>query len=116
MGREYVSLILAILVVVGLYSASSFLAYTPLALWTATLSIFIGGFLIAFGFWGADYAMSMALGEIDQKGQRGGEKGKVYVPFLKNYTPTEWWNLNWLIVLLGVALACSGFLVLGILF
>ncbi len=112
--REYFISVFFIFVVVVFYGISSYLAYTPLAMWTAALSMFMGGFLLAFGFWGADYAMSTALGELDQKKQNGGVTGKVYVPFVRNYTPTEWWNLNWFIITIGVVLACSGFLILGI--
>lgn len=114
MKREYGTLVLAVVLVLLLYAVSSFFAWSPLAVWTALLSILSGGFLMAFGFWGADYAMSVALGELDQSKQPNGKIGKVYVPFLRNYTPTEWWNLNWLIVTLGVILACSGFLIVGI--
>ena len=70
----------------------------------------LGGFLVAFGFWGADYAFSVAIGELDQSKQKGkvkGEHGKVFVPFMGNYTPVEWWNLNWFIVTIGVF--CIGF-------
>lgn len=80
----------------------------------------LGGFLVAFGFWGADYAFSVAIGELDQSRQNGkvkGESGKVHVPFDRNYTPVEWWNLNWFIVTLGVFClgigACFVGLVLG---
>ena len=69
-----------------------------------------GGFLVAFGFWGADYAFSVKIGELDQSKQYGkvkGEAGKVYVPFVRNYSPVEWWNLNWFIVTVGVV--CVGF-------
>jgi hypothetical protein len=70
----------------------------------------LGGFMVAFGFWGADYAFSVALGDLDQSRQGGkvkGERGKVYVPFMRNYTPTEWWNLNWFVITVG--LFCFGF-------
>jgi len=70
----------------------------------------LGGFLVAFSFWGSDYAFSVGIGELDQSQQNGkfrGESGKVYVPFMRNYTPVEWWNLNWLIITIGVF--CFGF-------
>ena len=75
-----------------------------------TMLLLVGGFLLAFGFWGADYAFSVALGELDQSRQGGkvnGERGKVYVPFMRNYSPTEWWNLNWFVITVG--LFCFGF-------
>jgi hypothetical protein len=65
----------------------------------------LGGFLVAFGFWGADFAFSQALGELDQSketGQVNGELGKINVPFIHNYTPMEWWNINWLVITIGV--------------
>jgi hypothetical protein len=76
----------------------------------------VGGFLVAFGFWGADYAFSVAIGELDQSGQNGkvkGEKGKVYVPFMANYTPVEWWNLNWFLITIGVFCVLFGAYFLG---
>ena len=78
----------------------------------------IGGFLVAFGFWGADYAFSVGIGELDQSKQTGkvrGEKGKVYVPFIRNYTPVEWWNLNWFIVFIGVISLGFGAYFIGLL-
>jgi hypothetical protein len=72
--------------------------------------LIVGGFLVSFGFWGADYAFSVRLGELDQSKQDGrvkGEQGKVYVPFARNYSPVEWWNINWFIVAMGVV--CIGF-------
>jgi len=65
----------------------------------------LGGFLVAFGFWGADFAFSQALGELNQSKEIGevrGERGKVNVPFIHNYTPMEWWNINWLVITIGV--------------
>jgi hypothetical protein len=70
----------------------------------------LGGFLVAFGFWGADFAFSQALGELNQSKEIGevrGERGKVNVPFIHNYTPMEWWNINWLVISIGVL--CFGF-------
>lgn len=76
----------------------------------------VGAFLVAFGFWGADYAFSTAIGEIDQSAQSGkfkGERGKVYVPFMANYTPVEWWNLNWFLITIGVFCLLFGAYFLG---
>jgi hypothetical protein len=75
-----------------------------------------GAFLVAFGFWGADYAFSTAIGELDQSAQAGkvkGERGKVYVPFMANYTPVEWWNLNWFLITIGVFCVLFGAYFLG---
>ena len=80
--------------------------------------LLLGGFFVAFGFWGADYAFSVRLGELDQSKQVGkvkGEVGKVYVPFMGNYTPVEWWNLNWFLVTIGVFCLASGAYFIGIL-
>jgi hypothetical protein len=80
--------------------------------------LLVGGFLLAFGFWGADYAFSVGIGELDQSNQDGkvkGEAGKVYVPFLGNYTPVEWWNLNWFFVAVGAFCLAFGAYVLGLL-
>ncbi len=77
----------------------------------------LGAFLVPFGFWGADYAFSTAIGELDQSGQTGkvkkGERGKVYVPFMANYTPVEWWNLNWFLITIGVFCIIFGAFFLG---
>ncbi len=78
----------------------------------------IGGFLIAFGFWGSDYAFSVAIGELDQSKQEGkvrGQRGKVHVPFMRNYTPTEWWNLNWFLTTVGVFCLVFGAYFVGLL-
>ena len=60
---------------------------------------------MSFGFWGADYAFSVGTGETDQSKQDGtvkGKRGKVYVPFIRNFSPTEWWNLNWLFTTISI--------------
>jgi hypothetical protein len=85
----------------------------------ALFSSFLGAFLIPFGFWGADFAFDAA--------RRGEEY--VYVPFLarakekgtganpdgrgRNYTPLEWWNLNWFVITIGVAFISLGVFVIG---
>lgn len=78
----------------------------------------IGGFLVAFGFWGSDYAFSVAIGELDQSKQDGkvkGQAGKVHVPFMRNYSPTEWWNLNWFMTSIGVFCLAFGAYFIGLL-
>ena len=112
---EYVLSVGLVLLVVGLYAlAISSLNYF-FSFIVAMFSSLLGALLIPFGFWGADFAFDAV---------RRGES-HVYVPFLgrkheegtrrkpdirgRNYTPLEWWNLNWLVVSLGV-----GFLVLGL--
>jgi hypothetical protein len=83
-----------------------------------TVLLPVGGFLLAFGFWGADYAFSVKIGELNQSRQDGkikGESGKVYVPFMGNYTPVEWWNLNWFFVTVGALCMAFGALLVGFL-
>jgi len=80
--------------------------------------LFVGGFLITFGFWGADYAFSVKIGELDQSQQAGrvrGERGKVYVPFVGNFTPAEWWNINWFLVAIGAFCLTFGAYFVGLL-
>ena len=92
------------LVALGILSTSLFGTIQMTALFGVGL-LGLGAFLVAFGFWGADYAFSTAIGELDQSAQSGkvkGERGKVYVPFMANYTPVEWWNLNWFLITVGV--------------
>jgi hypothetical protein len=92
---------------------------TQLQLLLSVLSIVIGSALVMLGFWGADFAFAMVAGQLHQekiKGKFKGKKKKVYVPFMKNYTPLEWWNLNWFITFVGVILVALGSLVLGIVF
>ncbi|MDH2900883.1 MAG: hypothetical protein PXY39_07905 [archaeon] len=97
--------------------AATFIIHTiQLTALTGVGLLGLGAFLVPFGFWGADYAFSTAIGELDQGAQSGkvkGERGKVYVPFMANYTPVEWWNLNWFIVTLGVFSVLFGAYFLG---
>ena len=83
----------------------------------SVMSIVIGSALVILGFWGSDFAFAEVSGQLHQeriKGKFTGRKNKVYVPFMKNYTPLEWWNLNWFITAAGVILVAMGCLVLGI--
>jgi hypothetical protein len=109
----YVTAVALLLAIVG----STFLAHTiELTATTGIGLLGLGTFLVAFGFWGADYAFSTAIGELDQSAQSGkvkGERGKVYVPFMANYTPVEWWNLNWFLITIGVFSAIFGAYFLG---
>jgi hypothetical protein len=117
---EYVLTILLVAFVIGVYVvtwdvASDFLFQFVVALFSSLL----GAFLIPFGFWGADFAF-------DAERRR---EPHVYVPFLgrqsevstnaapdargRNYTPLEWWNLNWFVITIGVALLMLGIFVMG---
>lgn len=117
---EYVLTILLVAFVIGVYIvtwdvASDYLFQFVVALFSSLL----GAFLIPFGFWGADFAF-------DAERRR---EEHVYVPFLgrqsesstkaapdargRNYTPLEWWNLNWFVITIGVALLMLGLFVMG---
>lgn len=117
---EYVLCLLLVAFVLGVYvvtwdSFSNFLFQFVVALFSSLL----GAFLIPFGFWGADFAF-------DAERRR---EEHVYVPFLarareestkanpdgrgRNYTPLEWWNLNWFLITIGVALLLLGIFVIG---
>jgi hypothetical protein len=87
-----------------------------LALIIALFSGMVGCILIPFGFWGADFAFGVIVGHIDQSMEKGkikGIKNRVYVPFLRNYTPLEWWNINWFITIVGTVLSILAAFVFG---
>jgi hypothetical protein len=105
---EYMLCVLGLVVVIVTYAFAFYHANTPLAIMIGLFSSALGAFMVPFGFWGADFAFGVAIGHIKQT-----KDGKVYVPFLRNYTPLEWWNLNWFIVTLGVAFLCLGTFFVG---
>lgn len=107
-GKEYTLCILGVVVVVVTYAFAFYNANAPFAIMIGLFSSILGAFMVAFGFWGADFAFGVAIGHIKQT-----MDSKVYVPFLRNYTPLERWNLNWFIVALGVALLSLGTFVVG---
>jgi len=117
MHKEFVlAYITAAALVLGTIAASLLIHTVQVTAICGVALLALGPFLIAFGFWGADYAFSTAIGELDQSAQTGrvkGEKGKVYVPFMANYTPVEWWNLNWFLITIGVFCAIFGAYFLG---
>jgi hypothetical protein len=117
MHKEFVlAYITATALFLGTVAATFLIHTTQLTALTGVGLLATGAFLVAFGFWGADYAFSIALGELDQSAQSGkikGERGKVYVPFMANYTPTEWWNLNWFLITIGVFCAIFGAYFIG---
>lgn len=117
--KEFDYCFIAAVVIVLLYSVFAFTLNVMLQILLSVMSIIIGSFLVVLGLWGADFAFTKACGQLHQEKMRGefkGKKGNVYVPFMKNYTPLEWWNLNWFITLLGTFLLSMGMLVLGIVF
>jgi hypothetical protein len=115
--REYYYSFVGIIAVFVVYLLPSFVNTLILHLLISTFSILLGGIMVVLGFWGSDFAFAMALKELDQSKEKGevrGKKNKVCVPFMKNYTPLEWWNINWFITLMGVLLVALGSVLLGI--
>lgn len=116
---EYVLALCVVILVLALYAIAIATLNYFFSLLIGLFSSLLGAFLVPFGFWGADFAFDAV---------RRGEK-YVYVPFLgrrseegtdakpdahgRNYTPLEWWNLNWLVVSLGVGLLMLGLFVVG---
>jgi len=102
-GHEY----LLALVVLGIVIATYAIAFHEMngffSLLVGIFSSLLGAFMIPFGFWGADFAFGVVIGHVKQTND-----SRVHVPFLRNYTPLEWWNINWFIVSVGV-----GFLAIG---
>jgi ABC-type antimicrobial peptide transport system permease subunit len=117
--REFNYCMLSTIIIVLVYIIFSFTLNVQLQFLLSVLSIVMGSALVVLGFWGADFAFAMIAGQLHQeniKGKVRGQKNKIYVPFMKNYTPLEWWNLNWFITFVGVLLVALGSLVLGIVF
>ena len=116
-NKEYNYCFIGMLVVLLVYVFSSFIDSVRFQIYLSMFSIVLGSGMVFLGFWGSDFAFAMALGHLDQSKEKGkvkGKKKKVYVPFMRNYTPLEWWNLNWFITFVGVLLIAIGTLVLGI--
>lgn len=115
--KEFNYCMISVMFIILLYAIFAFTLNIMLQILLSTLSIIIGSALVVFGFWGADFAFAVVSGQLHQekiKGKFKGKKGDVYVPFMKNYTPLEWWNLNWFITAAGAILVALGCLVLGI--
>jgi hypothetical protein len=115
--KEYNYCFIGILIVLLVYVLSSFIDSVKFQIYMSMFSIILGASLIFLGFWGSDFAFAMASGHLNQskiKGKLRGKKKKIYVPFMRNYTPLEWWNLNWFLTFVGVLLVALGTLVLGI--
>jgi len=70
--------------------------------------VYTGEFHDTVRFLGADFAFGVAIGHVKQT-----DEDSVLVPFIRNYTPLEWWNLNWFIVSIGAAMLCLGTFVIG---
>ncbi len=83
-----------------------------LLLAAAVLLVFLGGFLMAFGFWGIDYAF-LAY-EQWKAGHLEGDHPVVRLPGLrKTMRADDWWNWNWFAAIAGGALAVLGAFLLG---
>jgi hypothetical protein len=115
--REFFYGLVLFAVIAVIYAYAGYMSYTPrLTMFGSLLMVIVGSMMVFFGFWGSDYAFSTSLGELNQCKQTGkvkGKKGKVFVPFMGNYTPTEWWNLNWGITTLGTLVLAVGMFLLG---
>jgi hypothetical protein len=107
-GSEYILCVLGLMIVVLAYALAFYNADMPFAIVIGLFSSMLGAFMVPFGFWGADFAFGVAIGHIKQT-----DDDKVYVPFVRNYTPLEWWNLNWFIVSIGIAMLALGTFVVG---
>jgi ABC-type antimicrobial peptide transport system permease subunit len=115
--KEYYYCFIGIIAIFVVYLLPSFVNTTMLHLMVSIFSILLGGSMVILGFWGADFAFAMALKELDQSNEKGevrGKKKRIYVPFMRNYTPLEWWNINWFMTLMGVLLVALGSVLLGI--
>ena len=115
--KEYNYCFIGAIIIFAVYILFAFITDVRLQLMTSVFSIIVGSGMVILGFWGSDFAFAMAIGHLDQSMEKGkvkGKKKKVYVPFVKNYTPLEWWNLNWFITFMGVFLVALGTFVLGI--
>jgi hypothetical protein len=107
-GSEYILCVLGLVTVILAYAFAFYNADMPFAIVIGLFSSMLGAFMVPFGFWGADFAFGVAIGHIKQT-----DDNKVYVPFIRNYTPLEWWNLNWFIVSVGIAMLALGTFVVG---
>lgn len=117
--REFKYAFVLLLIIPFFILLFSFTMSIKLQLIASLLSIIIGSSLIIFGFWGSDFAFGVISGEIKQAKEKGlikGARRRVYVPFMRNYTPLEWWNLNWYLTFLGCILLAIGMLIIGLIF
>lgn len=117
--REFKYAFISILIIPFFILLFSFTMSIKLQLIASLLSIILGSCLIIFGFWGADFAFGVVSGEIKQAKEKGiikGARKRVYVPFMRNYTPLEWWNLNWYLTFFGCILLAIGMLIMGLIF
>jgi hypothetical protein len=117
--KEFGYCFFGLFVLFAFFIISSFLNNLTLRLFVSVFNVILGSSMIVLGFWGSDFAFAMAAKQLNQSGVKGrfsGKKSEVYVPFMKNYTPLEWWNINWFITLVGATILAFGTLGLGLLF
>jgi hypothetical protein len=107
-GKEYLLSVAVLAVVLVTYAFAFYNLDMKFALMVGVFSSILGAFMIPFGFWGADFAFGVAIGHVKQT-----DDEKVLVPFIRNYTPLEWWNLNWFIVSIGAGMLSLGTFVIG---
>ena len=107
-GKEYLLSVAVLAVVIATYAFAFYNLDMKFALMVGVFSSILGAFMIPFGFWGADFAFGVAIGHVKQT-----DDEKVLVPFIRNYTPLEWWNLNWFIVSIGTGMLSLGTFVIG---
>ncbi len=114
--KEYTYFFIGLIIIFMFFIISSLLENLFLKFFMSIFSVIIGSVMIVLGFWGSDFAFAMADGQLNQSritGKFKGQKKKVYVPFMKNYSPLEWWNLNWFVTLTGSVILSFGALILG---
>jgi len=117
--KEYWFCFAAIAIMVLYFIFSSLLTNIFLRFTLAVLDVTLGSVMIVLGFWGSDFAFALVSHQLNQSKEKGefkGSKKKIYVPFMKNYSPLEWWNLNWFVTLIGAVILSFGTLNLGFLF
>lgn len=117
--KEFAYCFVGLVIVFMFFMLSSLLNNLTLRFFLSVFNIVLGSVMIVLGFWGSDFAFAMVARQLNQskvKGEFKGRSKEVYVPFMKNYTPLEWWNLNWFITLVGAVILAFGTLSLGMLF
>lgn len=117
--KEFAYCFACLVAVFAFLMLSSLLNNPTLRLFVSVFDIILGSAMIVLGFWGSDFAFAVVAKQLDQskvKGEFSGKKKEVYVPFMKNYTPLEWWNLNWFVTIVGAIILAFGTLSLGMLF
>jgi len=102
--REFSICFVSLAVVASAFWFAAFINDLRLLMFLSFGNIILGTSMVFLGFWGADFAFDAV---------RRGERF-VHVPFMKDYEPLDWWNLNWFITAMGCALLALGSLMLGI--